>query len=84
MQRQPTTLRSALCNRSSDLSPILDEDSATEEETTDVYDNMLTDVNTNDTVNTPMHITTDDVYMYGCTPEGRGNSSPTREPDGIG
>ena len=83
MQRQPTTLRSALCNRSSDLSPILDEDSATKEETTDVYEHMLTDVHTNDTVNTPVHITTD-VYMYGCTPEGRGNSSPTREPDGIG
>ena len=45
---------------------------------------MLTDVYTNETVNTPVHITTDDVYMDGCTPEGRGNSSPTREPDGIG
>ena len=45
---------------------------------------MLTDVDTNETVNTPVHITTDAVYMYGCTPEGRGNSSPTWEPDAIG
>ena len=79
---RPTTLSQS--TTSSELPPILDGDSATEEEPTDVYDNMLTDVHTNDTVNTPVHITTDDVYMYGCTPEGRGNSSPPREPDGIG
>ena len=79
---RPTTLSQS--TTSSELSPILDEDTATEEETTDVYDNMLTDVHTYDTVNTHVHITTDDVYMYSCSPEGRGNSSPTREPDGIG
>ena len=45
---------------------------------------MLTDVHTNETVNTPVHITTDVVYMYGFTPEGKGNSSLTWEPDGIG
>ena len=79
---RPTTLSQSTTG--SELSPIRDEDSATEEGTTDVYDNMLTDVHTNDTVNTPVHITTADVYMYSCTPKGRGNSSPTREPDGIG
>ena len=79
---RPTTLSQS--TTSSELSLTLDEDTATEEETTDVYDNMLTDVYTNETVNTPVHITTDDVYMYSCTPEGRGNSSPTREPEGIG
>ena len=79
---RPTSLSQS--TTSSLLSPTLDEDTATEEEITDVYDNMLTDVHTNETVNTPVHITTDDVYMYSCTPEGRGNSSPTREPDGIG
>ena len=70
---RPTTL-----SQSSELAPILDEDTATEEETNDVYDNMLTDMHTYDTVNTPVHIPTDDVYMYSCTPEGRGNSSPPR------
>ena len=79
---RPTTLSQS--TTSSELSPILDEDTATEEETTDVYDNMLTDVHTYDTVNTPVHITTENVYMYSCSPEGRGNSSQTREPDGIG
>ena len=79
---RPATLSQSTA--SPELSPTLDEDTATEEETTDVYDNMLTDVYTNETVNTPVHITTDDVYMDGCTPEGRGNSSSTREPDGIG
>ena len=79
---RPATLSQS--TTSSELSPIQDEDTATGDEVTDVYDNMLTDVHTNETVNTSVHITTDDVYMYGCTPEGRGNSSPTREPDGIG
>ena len=41
---------------------MLDEDTATEEEITDVYDNMFTDVHTNESVNTPVHITTDAVY----------------------
>ena len=49
-----------------------------------MYDNITPDVYTNEAVNTPVHITTDAVYMYGCTPEGRGNSSPTQEPDGTG
>ena len=62
---------------SSELSPILDEDTATEEETADVRDDIFTDVYTDETVNTPVHIPTDAVYMCGCTPEGRGNSSPT-------
>ena len=61
-----------------------DEDTATEEETTDVYDNIFTDMHMNNSVTTPVHVTTDTVYMYGCTPEGRGNSFPTRESDGIG
>ena len=74
----------SLSTTSSVLSPMLDEDTATEEETIDLYDNMFTDVHTNETVTTPVHITTDAVYMYGCTPKRKGNSSPIREPDGIG
>ena len=69
---------------SSELSPILNEDTAAEDETTNVYDNIIPDVYTDETVNTPVHITSDAVYMYGCTPEVRDNSSPTREPDGRG
>ena len=50
---------------STELSPILDEDTATEEETTDVHD-IFSDGCTNETVNTPLHISTDAVYIYGC------------------
>ena len=46
-----------------------------EEKVADVYDNKQTGVHTNDTVTTPMYITTDALYMYGCrviTPDGIG------------
>ena len=61
---------------------MLDRDSATEEEDIDVYNDIYYDMHTK--MYTPVYITTDAVYVYGCIPEGRSNSSPTREPDGIG
>ena len=40
-------------------------------------------VHTSDTASTLAYIATDAVYMCCCISEGKGNSSPTREPDGI-
>ena len=51
-----------------------------------VYDDVHDDVYANEIVNTlrsPVCVTIDAVYMYGCIPEGRGNPSQIREPDGI-
>ena len=67
------------------LSPMLpaDSDTSTEEEDIDVYNDTYDDMHTEMNMTTPAYITTDAVYMYNCTPEGRSNSPRTREPDGI-
>ena len=79
---RPTSLFQSTA--SSVPSPMLDRGAATEEEDIDVYNDVYNDVPTYKNVTTPAYITTDAVYMHGCIPEERGNSSPTREPDGIG
>ena len=61
----------------------MDRDAATEVEGVDEYTYIYDDEHTDVTVTTPAYITTDAEYVYGCIPEGRGNPSSTRKPDGV-
>ena len=72
---RPTSLSQSIT--SSVLSLMLDEEIATEEEVTGVYNDMYADEHTNETVTTPMYITTDAVYMYGWITDVTG-SYPSR------